>query len=92
MADFVLASCVEDELDEIWDFIAKDNPEAASQVIDAARETFKALALNPGIGKPRGFRDQRIRGIYVRAVAGFDRYRIYYRKISDGIQINPCPP
>jgi toxin ParE1/3/4 len=78
---------VEDELWEIWDYIAKENPVAASKVIEATRQTFENLAFNPGIGKPRKFHDQRIRGIYVRPVAGFDRYLIYYRKLPDGIQV-----
>jgi toxin ParE1/3/4 len=87
VANCVLDPCIEEELWEIWDYIAKDNPTAASQVIQATRDTFKTLAANPGIGRPRGFQDQRIRGIHVRPVTGFDRYLIYYRKISDGIQV-----
>lgn len=30
----ILAPCVEDELWSIWKFIAKDNPDAATRVVD----------------------------------------------------------
>jgi toxin ParE1/3/4 len=78
---------VEEELWEIWDYIAKDNPDAAAQVIAATREMFKTLARNPGLGKPRAIRKKRILGIFVRPVAGFDRYLVFYRKVTDGIQV-----
>jgi hypothetical protein len=52
MPKFVLDPCVEDELWGIWYFIAQDNPDAATRVIDAAYETFKTLAANPGLGRP----------------------------------------
>jgi len=53
MAKFILDPCVEDELWEIWHFIAQDNPDAATRVVEAAFETFKTLAANPGIGRSR---------------------------------------
>jgi len=84
VAKCVVDPIVEEELWEIWDYIAKDNPEAATEVRKAAQETFHSLAKNPRLGKPRTLRIQRI---YVRPVAGFERYLVYYRKISGGIQV-----
>jgi plasmid stabilization system protein ParE len=63
VANVVLAACVEDELDKIWEFIAKDNPEAATSVVIAAYGTFRALAVNPGIGHPCAFRRKAHRNI-----------------------------
>ncbi len=63
MPRFILDPCVEDELWGIWSFIAQDNPDAATRVIEAAHETFKTLALNPGIGKPRRFRSPKLRDV-----------------------------
>jgi plasmid stabilization system protein ParE len=40
MPKFILDPCVEDELWGIWYFIAQDNPDAATRVIEAAYETF----------------------------------------------------
>ena len=56
MPKFILDPCVEDELWGIWYFIAQDNPDAATRVINAAYETFKTLAANPGMGSLRRFR------------------------------------
>ena len=87
MANFLLAPCIEDELDEIWDFIAKDNPEAATRVVYAAYDTFRALAANPGLGHPRAFRRKAHRNVRGRNVQGFDNYLILYREITGGIEV-----
>jgi len=47
MPKFILDPCVEGELWDIWRFIARDNPDAATRVIDAAYDTFKTLAAHP---------------------------------------------
>jgi plasmid stabilization system protein ParE len=54
MPKYILDPCVEDELWGIWHFIAQDNPDAATRVIEAAYETFKTLAANPGIWQAEG--------------------------------------
>jgi plasmid stabilization system protein ParE len=41
MLKYILDPCVEEELWGIWHFIAQDNPDAATRVIEAAYETFK---------------------------------------------------
>lgn len=51
MADYILDPVVEDELWAIWVFIAKDNPDAATRVIEAAYKTFRSLAANPETGR-----------------------------------------
>ncbi len=56
MAECILDPIIEEELWEIWDYIAKDNPDAATEVRKAAQETFKTLAENPGLGKPKSLR------------------------------------
>ena len=45
MADYILDVCVQDELWGIWCFIAQDNPDAATRVIDAAYEPSKHSLL-----------------------------------------------
>ena len=60
MGKFVLDPCVEDELDAIWDYIAEDNPDAATRVVEAAYATFRMLACNPLIGRARKFKDSRL--------------------------------
>jgi len=53
MAGFVLDPIAEDEHWGIWQFVARDNPHAATRVVEAAYETFTKLAANPGLGRPR---------------------------------------
>ena len=87
MAEFILASCVENELWAIWERIADDNPDAATRVVEAAYETFKTLAANPGLGRLRKFRDPRLEGVRSWLVSGFDNYLIFYRAIPEGIEV-----
>jgi plasmid stabilization system protein ParE len=59
--------------------IAKDNPEAATRVIEAAKVTFKAPAQNPSLGNMRRFHDRRLRDICSWGASGFKNYVILYR-------------
>src|SRR5579859_594129 len=88
MPKLILDPCVEDELLGIWHFIAQDNPDAATRVIEAAYETFKTLAANPGIGRLRRFKNPRLRDIRSWPIIGFENYLIFYRGVTDGIQVN----
>ncbi|HEX4342666.1 MAG TPA: type II toxin-antitoxin system RelE/ParE family toxin [Verrucomicrobiae bacterium] len=87
MAEFILAPCVEGELWVIWKFIAGDNPDAATQVIEATHETFKKLAATPGFGRLCKFRNRKLKGVRSWPVSGFDNYLIFYRPIPEGVQI-----
>ncbi len=88
MPEFILDPCVEDELWGIWCFIAQDNPDAATRVIDAAYATFKTLAANPGLGRVRSFRNPRLRDVRSWRISGFENYLIFYRGVANGIQVN----
>ena len=87
MAEFILAPCIEDELWAIWEYIARDNPDAATRVVEAAYETFKALAANPGLGRVRKFHNARLKGVRSWLVSGFDNYVVFYRSVSAGIEV-----
>jgi plasmid stabilization system protein ParE len=85
--NYTLDSPVARELWEIWDFIAKDNVEAADRVIKATHETFGLIARNPGMGKLCRLRNPRLKNIYFRTVTNFENYLIFYRKTSPGIHV-----
>lgn len=53
MYDFVLTPEALDDLIGIQDYIAQDNPNAASRVIDECFESFAKLAESPFIGHKR---------------------------------------
>ena len=44
----------EEDLIEIWLYIASDDPKAADKLLDRIEATFMLLAANPGIGPVRG--------------------------------------
>lgn len=69
------------DLDEIWDYIAQDNPDAADRVLDEIDYKCQMLARQPLLGEPRDELIQRLRGI----TAG--KYVIYYRPVGDGIDV-----
>ena len=50
MSRFVLTPAAEADLVEIWDFIAADNPAAASRVLDAFESAFDRFADFPESG------------------------------------------
>lgn len=87
VAKFFLLPCVREELWEIEEFIAQDDSDAARRVIEAAGETFKALAETPGMGVARKFKNPRLRDVRFFPVSGFKNYLIFYRPTEDGILV-----
>jgi plasmid stabilization system protein ParE len=53
MMDYVLSAGAESDLNEIWDYIAEDNIDAADRWIGKLFEAFERLAGNPGMGHKR---------------------------------------
>ena len=48
MSGYVLGKDADLDLDEIWEYIAADNVDAADRWIAKLFDAFEALALNPG--------------------------------------------
>jgi plasmid stabilization system protein ParE len=53
MKEYVLSTGAEQDLDEIWEYIAQDNINAADRWIGKLFDAFDALARNPGMGHKR---------------------------------------
>jgi plasmid stabilization system protein ParE len=53
MRNFVFTRQAEDDLFEIWDFIAQDSIDAADRVRDEIRAAIRKLCEFPGIGHHR---------------------------------------
>ncbi|MEI9893724.1 MAG: type II toxin-antitoxin system RelE/ParE family toxin [Chthoniobacter sp.] len=87
MGKFVLAPCIEGELWDIWSFIAKDNPDAATRVVEAIGETFKTVAATPGLGVARKYRNPRLLNVRFFPVSGFENYLVFYRPTFEGIEV-----
>jgi toxin ParE1/3/4 len=78
-----IASRALEDLDEIWDYIARDSPLNADRFLDRVKATFRDLTQMPGMGRaaPRPqFPDLR--------VFPFRGYLIYYQSMADdGVEI-----
>jgi|HubBroStandDraft_1064217.scaffolds.fasta_scaffold303016_2 plasmid stabilization system protein ParE len=53
MSKCVLSEGADLDLDEIWEYIAQDNIDAADRWIDKLFDAFERLARNPGMGHTR---------------------------------------
>jgi toxin ParE1/3/4 len=87
MPRFTLSEYVEPELEAIWEYIAFDNVEAADRFLESTYVILKALARMPGMGRPRHFSRVKLRELRSFRIKGFDNYLIFYRPISDGIEV-----
>ena len=81
MAELRKSRLVDQDLLEIWLYIARDNPDAADRVVRAPDATFAALARNPGRGRLRKFGH----GIRSAQVQGFRSYVVFYREADPGV-------
>ncbi len=71
----------EEDLIEIWIYIAQDNPGAADRMLNDIEQRFHALADNPLMRRLRPDIAPELRYFVV------DSYLILYRTVQDGIQI-----
>jgi plasmid stabilization system protein ParE len=69
------------DLDEIWTYIARDNPSAADRLEQALHEAMEQLARSPGIGHRRDDADERYRFWRVAS------YLIAYRVENDAVLV-----
>jgi antitoxin ParD1/3/4/toxin ParE1/3/4 len=74
MKPFILTPSAEQDVSDVWDYIAGDSIEAADRVLEALERALHKLAKNPGIGHRRDeLADQRHRFLLVYS------YLIVYR-------------
>lgn len=53
MSGYVLGRDAEQDLNDIWNYIAEDSVDAADRLIAALFDAFEALARNPSMGHKR---------------------------------------
>jgi toxin ParE1/3/4 len=78
---FTLSDPARQDLDDIWDYIAEDNPEAADRWIDQLAERFLLLGEHPRVGRLRPELAEHLRSFPV------GRYIIFYRARTDSVDI-----
>jgi toxin ParE1/3/4 len=81
MNAFRLSPAARSDLDEIWFYIAQDDPEAADKFIRAIVSRFPKLAIMPELGRQREELSPRLRSFPV------GRYVVFYRPMENGIEI-----
>ena len=69
------------DLDEIWDYIAANNPNAANKFIDKIVKAAQSYANQPRLGEARFDLMPDCRHFSV------GQYVIYYRPVVDGIEL-----
>jgi toxin ParE1/3/4 len=87
MPTILITPAAEDDLINIWLYIAQDNEQAADRVYEAAENTFALLADSPRIGTPYHPKRFRLKGIRFFPINKFQNYIIYYREQPEGIEI-----
>lgn len=81
MVKILLRPEAERDLDEIWLYIAQDNPASADKFLDEIEETSRKLARFKNMGRNR---DELYPGLQSFPVG---KYLIFYMPISGGIEI-----
>ncbi len=66
------------DLNDIFDYIAIGNPDAALRFFDATRQTIAKLAQTPGLGSFYRVNNPRLTGLRKWGVKGFEKYLIFY--------------
>ena len=61
--------------------------DVARRFLHAANVSFQALAKMPELGAQRTFRNPRWSSVRAWPVKGFERYLIFYRPLTDGVEI-----
>ena len=69
------------DLDDIWDYIAQDNPQVADHFIDKVEKQCRLLAEFPNIGTSC---DALSPGLCFLVV---DKYVLFYIALDDGIEV-----
>jgi toxin ParE1/3/4 len=81
MKKFRISSTAQTDLDEIWLFIAEDNPDAADRFHDLLLSKILILATQPLMGRVREELHPGVRGFPV------GNYVIFYRDTPDYLEI-----
>jgi toxin ParE1/3/4 len=87
MASILITPAAENDLVNIWLYIARDNQDAADRVYQAAEKTFESLLAAPRMGILYQTKRPQLEGMRFFPISKFQNYVIYYREHSQGIEI-----
>lgn len=81
------SAVIEQDLPDIYAFIADRDPAAAERVLDAMERTFRQLARHPDSGAPYPTRNRKLQGLRMFPVSDFPNYLVFYRVETASIRI-----
>jgi toxin ParE1/3/4 len=81
------SAVIEQDLPDIYAFIAQHDPAAAERVLDAVEKTFDQLAEQPDCGVSYPTRNPRLQELRMLPVIGFRDYLIFYRVEIESVRI-----
>jgi len=86
MSRYTISRQAQQDLDEIWDYIGKENhnPVAADQLMETILSQFMLLAKHPRIGELRTDPEDLISGVRSFTVGS---YVIYFQPAPNGIRV-----
>ena len=81
MSQYRVSAAARADLDEIWFYIAQDNPDVADKFIRTLIARFPRLASMPEMGRRRDELAPDVRSL------AFGNYVIFYRPMENGVEI-----
>lgn len=81
MSQYRVSDAAGADLEEIWLFIAQDDPDAADRFVRSVVSRFSKLASMPYMGRQREALAPRLRSIPV------GNYVVFYRPMDGGIEV-----
>ena len=81
MSQYRVSDAASADLEEIWLFIAQDDPDAADSFIRTIVYRFPKLASMPHMGRPRNELMPRLRSFPVGS------YLVFFQPMDDGIEV-----
>jgi toxin ParE1/3/4 len=87
VSKFTLSPEAIDDLELIWAYIARDNGQAADDVIEAAYRLCGVLGDHPELGRVLEFSQTALSGLRSFVVTDFPNYVIFYRVKGKAVEI-----
>ena len=81
MTPYRIESLAQNDLDEIWSYVARDSIAAADRLITLFQQKFLLLSSQPFLGESRKELQRDIRSFVV------GNYVVYYRPAKNGIEV-----
>src|SRR5919197_1164610 len=70
------------DTNEIWFYIAQDNPRAGEAFLNAIEEASNILSITPEIGSLRYFYHPDLQGLRFYPIKKFEKYLMFYRAVE----------